>query len=54
MKNLYIRPIKLSDVDNIMTWVNDPEVVKNLQHFNKKFTKKDEKNYVKKLLKSNL
>ena len=52
MKNLYIRPIKLSDVDNIMTWVNDPEVVKNLQHFNKQFTKKDEEIYVKKLIKS--
>ena len=53
MKNeLILRPLKLSDVDYIMTWVNDPEVIKNLQHFNKKFTKKDENEYVKKILKS--
>ena len=45
-------PLELNDVENIMTWVNDPEVVKNLQHFNKKFSKKDEQNYVKKILKS--
>lgn len=51
-KNLFIKPLKLSDVDCIMTWVNDPDVVKNLQNFNKKFTKKDEAIYVKKTLKS--
>lgn len=47
-----MRPLQLKDVDHIMTWVNDPEVVKNLQHFNKKFTKKDEEKYVKKILAS--
>lgn len=53
MKNkLIMRPLKLSDVNHIMTWVNDPEVVKNLQHFNKKFTIKDEEKYVKKMLAS--
>src|SRR3989344_6144944 len=52
MKKLIIRPLKLGDVDHIMTWVNHPEVVKNLQHFNKKFTRKDEAEYVKKILKS--
>ncbi|MBI4160804.1 MAG: GNAT family N-acetyltransferase [Candidatus Yanofskybacteria bacterium] len=53
MKNtLKMRPLKLADADHIITWVNDPDVVKNLQHFNKKFTKKDELEYVKKILKS--
>lgn len=47
-----MRPLKLSDVDHIMTWVNDPEIVKNLQHFDKVFTRKDELTYVKKMLKS--
>lgn len=47
-----MKPLKLNDIDNIMTWVNDPEVVKNLQHFNKKFTRKDEEKYVKKILTS--
>ena len=47
-----LKPLELKDVDNIMTWVNDLEVTKNLQHFNKNFTKKDEVAYVKKLLTS--
>lgn len=50
--SLKLKPLKLKDVEHIMTWVNDPEVVKNLQHFNKKFTKKDELAYVKKILAS--
>lgn len=47
-----MQPLKLNDVNHIITWVNDPEVVKNLQHFNKKFTLKDETGYVNKILKS--
>lgn len=49
---LKMRLLKLADVDQIMTWVNDPEVVKNLQHFNKKFSKKKETEYVKIILNS--
>lgn len=52
LNKLKKRPLKLKDVNFIITWVNDPDVVKNLQHFNKKFTEKDEKEYVKKILKS--
>ena len=51
-KKLKMRVIRLSDVDNIMTWVNDPDVVKNLQHFNTKFTRKNEEEYVKKVIAS--
>lgn len=47
-----LTPLKLADVSNIMTWVNEPEVVKNLQHFNKKYTHKDEEKYVRKMLAS--
>lgn len=47
-----LKPLELRDVANIMTWVNDPEVVKNLQHFDKKFTEKDEETYVSKILSS--
>jgi len=46
------RRLEVSDVKHIMTWVNDPEVVKNLQHFSKKFIEKDELSYVKKILNS--
>ncbi|MDO8496693.1 MAG: GNAT family protein [bacterium] len=52
MSELIMRPLKLSDVDHIMIWVNNPEVVMNLQHFDKKFTRKDEESYVKKILAS--
>lgn len=53
MKNkLKMTPLKAGNIDDIMSWVNDPEVVKNLQHFNKKFTRKDEKSYIAKMLAS--
>jgi len=47
-----MKPLKLSDIKNIMSWVNDPNVVKNLQHFNKRFARKDEFQYLKRMLKS--
>jgi len=47
-----LKPLELKDIENIMTWVNDLEVTKNLQHFDKKFTRKDEVVYVKKILAS--
>lgn len=48
--SIELKPLNLKDVGQIMTWVNDPEVVKNLQHFNRKFTSRDEVDYVKKIL----
>lgn len=51
-KLLKMRPLRLTDINYMMAWVNDPEVIKNLQHFNKRFTKKDELEYVRKILKS--
>lgn len=52
MEMLKMRPLKITDVEHIMSWVNDPDVIKNLQHFNKKFTRKDELKYVEKMIKS--
>jgi RimJ/RimL family protein N-acetyltransferase len=49
-QRLRLRPIELGDVDHVMTWVNDPEVVKNFQHFNKRFTRRDEAAFIRKLL----
>ena len=49
---LVIRPLTIKDVDHIMTWVNDPEVVKNLQHFNKRFTRADEVAWAERSIKS--
>ncbi len=50
--SLALKALQLNDVDHIMTWVNDPEVVKNLQHFDKTFTRNDEEIYVNKILSS--
>ncbi len=47
-----LKPLELKDIDHIMTWVNDPEVIKNLQHFDKKFIREDEEIYVNKILAS--
>ena len=47
-----LRPLGSRDLGHIMTWVNDPEVVKNFQNFDKKFSRQDEIKYVNKILKS--
>ena len=46
-----LRPLKLSDIDNIMQWINDPDIVKNFQNF-KGFTKKEELKFLRKIFKS--
>lgn len=50
--NLLMSPLNISHVKHIMTWVNDPEVIKNFQHFNKTLSVKDEKKFVQNILKS--
>jgi RimJ/RimL family protein N-acetyltransferase len=52
MEKIIIKPLRHSDIDNIMTWVNNPEVVKNFQHFSKKFSRKDEAVHIKRMLAS--
>ena len=49
---LSLHLLQESDVDSIMSWVNSPECVKNLQHFDKTFTREDELNYVRKMITS--
>lgn len=46
-----LRPLKLRNIDNIMTWVNDPDIVKNFQNF-KGFTRSEELKFLKKIIKS--
>ena len=46
-----LHPLKLGDIDYIMTWVNDPDVVKNFKNF-KGFTKHEESKLLKKIIKS--
>src|SRR3989338_3716457 len=45
---LILKPLKKEDIENIMKWVNDPDVVKNFQNF-KGFTKKELK-FIKKVI----
>lgn len=47
-----LRPIELSDVDNMMTWVNDPEIIGNFANFGKPFTREDEEQYIRRILAS--
>ncbi|MHA1293800.1 MAG: GNAT family N-acetyltransferase [Promethearchaeota archaeon] len=37
-----IRPLKISDLDNLMTWINDPEIVGRYAYFSKPFTREEE------------
>lgn len=50
--NIILRPLSFNDLNDIMTWVNDSEVIKNLQHFSKKLTREDESNYINRILES--
>src|SRR3989344_9343571 len=52
MSKAILRPLQITDLDNIMTWVNDPEVVRNFQNFDMKITKKAEKKFLEKILAS--
>lgn len=49
---LTMRLIRVSDVAHVMTWVNDPEVVKNFQNFDKKFTRTEERAFLRRLVAS--
>lgn len=45
-----LRPLEESDVDHIMTWVNDPEIVGNLAAFSgEPFTREQELAYVRRI-----
>jgi RimJ/RimL family protein N-acetyltransferase len=48
-----LRPLALSDLDHVMTWVNDPDIVGNFAAFSgEPFTREQERTYLEKLLAS--
>jgi RimJ/RimL family protein N-acetyltransferase len=48
-----LRPLALSDIDHVMTWVNDPEITGNFAAFSgEPFTREQEKAYLERLLAS--
>jgi RimJ/RimL family protein N-acetyltransferase len=53
MSTIRLRPLAVSDVDNMMTWVNDPEIVGNFAAFSgRAFTREEELAYVERMLAS--
>lgn len=57
VQQTYLRgPLTINDLDNtlenVMTWVNDPEVTKNFDKFDHVFTRDEEHEYLEKLLTS--
>ena len=51
-KETKIRPLKLDDLDHIMSWVNDPEVVGRYSYFTESFTRKHEEEWLKQKIQS--
>ncbi|MHA1147341.1 MAG: GNAT family N-acetyltransferase [Promethearchaeota archaeon] len=51
-KETKLRPLLLEDIDNVMSWVNDPEVVGRYAYFNEPFTREEELRWLEEKLKS--
>jgi RimJ/RimL family protein N-acetyltransferase len=52
--NAKLRPLEMNDLDNMMTWVNDPTVIGNFQNFKMPISRDDEAKYLEKLLASEI
>ncbi|HLD00575.1 MAG TPA: GNAT family protein [Candidatus Nanoarchaeia archaeon] len=52
MANVRLRSLEMSDLDNIMRWVNDPEVVGNFANFKIPISREEEKKFLEKTLAS--
>lgn len=52
MRNLFLMPLSHSDLNDIMKWVNDPEVVKNFQNFDRIITPEEEIEVITSLIES--
>ena len=53
MATVKLRPITLHDLDNMMTWVNDTDVTKNLANFREEITREQEREYLEHIINSN-
>jgi len=42
-----IRPLSINDIDNLMTWINDPEIVHRYAYFTKPISRKEELKWLK-------
>jgi UDP-4-amino-4,6-dideoxy-N-acetyl-beta-L-altrosamine N-acetyltransferase len=46
---VFLVPLNTSHIDHVMTWVNDPEVVKNFQNFGATISREDELRFIEKM-----
>lgn len=47
-----VRPLEMNDLDEIMKWVNDPEVIGKFANFRKPLTREDEAKYLEQIIAS--
>ncbi|MFH1637085.1 MAG: GNAT family protein [Candidatus Woesearchaeota archaeon] len=52
MPNVMLRPLNMGDLDNMMQWVNDSEIIGNFAVFNKKITREEEQKFLEKIIAS--
>lgn len=52
MTGVSLRPLELSDLEQIMTWINDPEIVGNFGWFGKPVSREEEQRYLEHLISS--
>ncbi len=52
MPKVKLRPLERKDLDNMMAWVNDPEVIKNFARFSGEITREEEAGYLERMLAS--
>ena len=52
MSDVSLRPLELSDLEQIMTWINDPEIVGNFGWFRKPVSREEEQQYLERLISS--
>lgn len=46
LEDTQIRPLEISDLDNLMTWINDPDVVGRYAYFTEEITREEEKKWL--------
>lgn len=52
MVKVSLRPLEMKDLDNVMKWVNDPEVIGNFASFSHPISREDEAEFISNILKS--
>jgi len=47
-----LKPLEVKDIDNVMDWVNDPEIIGNFANFSHTIPREEEKKFIEKITKS--